>query len=210
MKHQADPRQREESSAMRRQMTKLQLQLLPRIGYRNIFAADGYEADDVMAAIEVPKQDRIIYVTGDKDIFQLIGPRSAVWYTRDQVLWDCETFAAHYGIAPGHWPRVKALQGDAGDSIPGVKGVGPSSALAYYRGKDITGPYRKRIEESFDTDHYRLMLKLVELPFPECPEFRPTVLGEVCQESWNEVMKDLGVTTLPYYPGAKAPVRTEE
>jgi 5'-3' exonuclease len=43
-----------------------------------------------------------------------------------------EDFAAEFGLQPGQarlWVDVKALAGDASDNIPGVKGIGPKTAL---------------------------------------------------------------------------------
>lgn len=69
-----------------------------------------------------------------QDMYQLLRPgvrvlRSAAgrWasYSHDD-------FAAEYGLQPGQahlWTDVKALAGDPGDNIPGVKGIGQKTAL---------------------------------------------------------------------------------
>lgn len=197
-----DPALSEQSYAMKKQVKRLHFDFLPEIGYRNLFVADGYEADDVMAAVRVPEGDAVVYVSGDTDTFQLIGPRAAVWYAKDQVLWDLDRFGVYYGISPKDWPKVKALAGDASDSVPGVKGVGPKSALAYYQGKDVGPNYRRLITESFETRHYEQMLRLVTVPYPNCPKFRPTGGEQISQRGWKNVMRSLGIRTLPHYPGA--------
>jgi DNA polymerase-1 len=45
-------------------------------------------------------------------------------------LYNWQDFNAEYGLSdPQLWVDVKALAGDAGDNIPGVKGVGLKTAL---------------------------------------------------------------------------------
>lgn len=96
----------------------------------------GYEADDVIAvAARLARlQDlNVIILTGDKDIFQLVGDGIAVLtpaigfsqgklYNREQVI-------EKFGVPPELVPDFKALVGDPSDNYKGVKGIGPKAAV---------------------------------------------------------------------------------
>jgi 5'-3' exonuclease len=106
-------------------------------------AVAGYEADDVVAAYwSLLRRDtqwdwtedeltKIIIVSGDKDFFQLLD--TAVVQIRPETggytLWDTERVREKLGCDPLHLPSLMALQGDPGDGIPGVPGIGPKRAL---------------------------------------------------------------------------------
>lgn len=96
---------------------------------------DGYEADDMIGTLTVTfkKQvDRVLILTGDKDIMQLVdtnvfvmapktGLSSITLYTIDEVI-------KKMGVRPEQIPDLKALAGDPSDNYKGVKGIGPKTA----------------------------------------------------------------------------------
>ena len=59
------------------------------LGYRNVFARPGYEADDLMWAVRqaVPAGDRLVMVSGDGDLFQLLDGRTASYRPRTGHGW---------------------------------------------------------------------------------------------------------------------------
>ena len=99
------------------------------------FSAEGYEADDVLAALaqqaEAEGVDTLI-VTGDTDTFQLVGPHVRVLTPRrsfgDTIVYDEEGIRERYGLEPEQLIDYKALVGDKSDNIPGVRGVGAKTA----------------------------------------------------------------------------------
>ncbi|MGD2205396.1 MAG: DNA polymerase I [Anaerolineae bacterium] len=100
-----------------------------------IYSAEGYEADDVLAALaeqaEAEGVDTLI-VTGDTDTFQLVGPHVRVLTSRrafsDTVIYDIEAIHKRYGLEPDQLIDYKALIGDTSDNVPGVRGVGKKTA----------------------------------------------------------------------------------
>jgi DNA polymerase-1 len=99
------------------------------------YSAEGYEADDVLAALAQQAQARnveTLIVTGDTDTFQLIGPHVRVLAPRrafgDTVIYDEAGIRKRYGLEPGQLIDYKALTGDKSDNIPGVRGVGAKTA----------------------------------------------------------------------------------
>lgn len=100
------------------------------------YSAEGYEADDVLAALaqqaEVQGVETLI-VTGDTDTFQLIGRHVRVMAPRrsfgDTIIYDEDRIRQRYGLAPEQLVDYKALTGDTSDNVPGVRGVGDKTAI---------------------------------------------------------------------------------
>ncbi len=95
----------------------------------------GYEADDIQGTVASYASllpDAHAYVlSGDRDLFQLIGDRTTVLYAgTETIAYDRAKFGEKYeGITPEQFVDLKALMGDSSDNIPGVAGVGEKTAL---------------------------------------------------------------------------------
>lgn len=91
----------------------------------------GFEADDLLATLtrRLRARDVACVIVGkDKDLAQLVRP--GVWFSpgsRDEVM-DAAAVRARYGVPPVRLPDLLALQGDRGDNIPGVAGIGERNA----------------------------------------------------------------------------------
>lgn len=109
------------------------------------FAIPGYEADDIIGTIskilEQPGQPGqqgkllTIIVTGDRDTLQLVDEDTHVWMPgrgKNQTDREYDVAAAteKMGVPPSQLVDLKALMGDTSDNIPGVKGIGPKTAIA--------------------------------------------------------------------------------
>ena len=101
-----------------------------------VVAAEGYEADDVIATLATDGRDRghdVVVVTGDRDAFQLVeDPHVRVLYNRrgvsDYALYDEAGIVERTGVRPADYPLLAALRGDPSDNLPGVPGVGEKTA----------------------------------------------------------------------------------
>lgn len=119
-----------------------QLELLPEFVTACGFAAakaEGYEADDFLAAAVAREEKRggtTIVATGDRDAFQLASPRTTIVQPAGggEILriGPAEVFE-RYGVEPKQVPDFIALRGDPSDKIPGAPGVGPKGAAAVLR-----------------------------------------------------------------------------
>lgn len=98
---------------------------------------DGYEADDLIGTISRifdGNKHRVIIVTGDKDIFQLINDN--VFVASPQLglanikIFDKSEVEQKLDVAPDKIVDYKALAGDPSDNYPGAKGIGPKTAAA--------------------------------------------------------------------------------
>ena len=89
------------------------------------------EADDILGSVAIrgaAEGYRVVLVSGDKDLFQLVGERIIVRDTMKERTWGPAEVQERYGISPGQFPDLLALMGDSIDNIPGVPGVGEKTA----------------------------------------------------------------------------------
>lgn len=97
---------------------------------------DGYEADDVIGTIarKFGPEHKIIILTGDKDIFQLVNENVVVISPKfgfsETILYDKRAVLKKMGVAPELIPDYKALAGDSSDNYKGAKGIGPKTAAS--------------------------------------------------------------------------------
>ncbi|MBI3324180.1 MAG: DNA polymerase I [Candidatus Omnitrophica bacterium] len=97
-----------------------------------IFEAPGYEAEDVLATIASGIHGpglEIFFVTGDKDMLQLVGPHVRVLNPhKNNGVVDHDAVVERYGVPPERMVDLMALMGDEIDNIPGVPGIGEKTA----------------------------------------------------------------------------------
>ncbi|CAN5630282.1 DNA polymerase I [soil metagenome] len=118
---------------------------LPRV--RSIFEAfrvpvlelEGYEADDVIGTLArqaVPAGVETVIVSGDKDFYQLLregvcllnpGRGGAAAVEEEWV--DMRNAHERLGVPPERVVDYLGLIGDSSDNVPGVKGIGPKTAI---------------------------------------------------------------------------------
>ncbi|MBI2278781.1 MAG: hypothetical protein HYU81_01815 [Candidatus Brennerbacteria bacterium] len=99
------------------------------------------EADDIIGtlAARFSKQGAVVTIlTGDLDALQLVRDPSVAVETfkkgvSETVIYDEAAVRNRYGFGPEHVPDLKGIMGDASDNIPGVLGVGETSALKLVR-----------------------------------------------------------------------------
>jgi len=68
-------------------------------------------------------------VTGDKDFIQLVTEDCLLWDPMKDVVTDPAKVREDMGIDPLQFIVILGLAGDSADNIPGVKGVGPKTAI---------------------------------------------------------------------------------
>jgi len=107
-----------------------------------------YEADDVIGTLAYRAAEAgvdVIVVSGDKDLYQLLGPRVRMLQVRTSetvMVTDVEV-PERFGVRPEQVPHVLALWGDSSDNIPGVRGIGEKGAKELIaRHGDLDGVYR--------------------------------------------------------------------
>lgn len=101
--------------------------LITQLGYAGRFChSEGNEADDVIATLErLASRTQGMFsviVSSDRDLWQLIGPTTMVYnpvsYGGKRGMATPDDVWKSFQVQPKHIPLVKALWGDAGDSVP--------------------------------------------------------------------------------------------
>jgi len=97
-----------------------------------VFKFKGVEADDIAAFIATNYADNYNHtwlISSDKDWDLLIRPNVSrfSYVTRKEITWS--NWNTHYEYRPVDHISVKVLQGDTGDNVPGVSGIGAKRAM---------------------------------------------------------------------------------
>ena len=181
--------------------------------------APGYEADDVLGTLadQAAQQGwRVRILSGDRDLFQLVddGRDIAVLYlgggpqarSSGPSLVRRAEVIARLGVPPEDVVDLKALTGDSSDNIPGVKGVGPKTAIALLQSHgDLDGIYggldqlkealRSKLERDRESAfRSRLLARIrTDIPLPEAPRL---ALGAVRADRLEERLRELELFSL--------------
>ncbi|MEA5444142.1 DNA polymerase I [Cyanobium gracile] len=181
--------------------------------------APGFEADDVLGTLAnraAGEGWRVRILSGDRDLFQLVddardisvlymggGPYAKnsgpTQIRRAQVI-------EKLGVPPEGVVDLKALTGDSSDNIPGVKGVGPKTALTLLKAHgDLDGIYaaldqqKGALKTKLETDREnafrsRMLAEiLVQIPLPQEPRL---ALGQVDSEGLGARLSELELFSL--------------
>ncbi|MBO8219443.1 DNA polymerase I [Prochlorococcus marinus] len=121
-----------------------------------IFKSPGYEADDLLGTIANDAASKgwcVNILSGDRDLFQLVDDQKDIYvlymgggpYAKsgNPTLINENGVKEKLGVAPERVVDLKALTGDSSDNIPGIKGVGPKTAINLLKENDtLDGIYQ--------------------------------------------------------------------
>lgn len=97
-----------------------------------VFEKAGFEADDIIGTLAGKFRQisfDVVIVSADKDLLQLVGDGVKVWDTMKDAWYGPQEVHDKLGVAPNQVVEYLGLTGDSSDNIPGLKGVGPKTAL---------------------------------------------------------------------------------
>ncbi|MGB1621806.1 MAG: DNA polymerase I, partial [Synechococcus sp.] len=172
--------------------------------------APGYEADDVLGTLGNRAADsgwRVRILSGDRDLFQLVDDQRdiAVLYmgggpyakSSGPTLIREEGVVSKLGVMPDKVVDLKALTGDSSDNIPGVKGVGPKTAI-------------NLLKENSDLDAVYATLEQVEAEGPKASRgaIKGALKGKLRNDRENaylsrqlaEILVDIPLPEEPSFP----------
>ncbi|MDQ1848831.1 DNA polymerase I [Gemmobacter fulvus] len=92
---------------------------------------EGYEADDIIAAMSCKARDaggRVTIISSDKDLMQLIGDGVVMFDAMKNKTIDRDEVFEKFGVGPDRVVDVQALAGDSVDNVPGAPGIGIKTA----------------------------------------------------------------------------------
>ena len=135
------------------------------------FRKDGFEADDIIATLASRCERegrRCVIISSDKDLLQLVTDCVTVLKPdKSEALAHCgiAEVREHWGIAPAQILDYLSLIGDASDNVPGVKGIGPKTAVKllddygsldaiYEKIDSIAGSVQKKLAAGKDSAYF--------------------------------------------------------
>jgi DNA polymerase-1 len=180
-----------------RQIRHLRNIILPELGYRNVLAVRGYEADDLIASVcgtlNSTNNEQII-IGADHDLYQLLSPNTIIYNPTKGIATTQESFGKEYGVTPSQWVDVKAIAGCSSDNIPGIKGIGEKTAAKFING---TLPAKSKAHKLIITNNqvWKKNKFLVKLPYPGTPTFKLRK-DRVDEGKWKQLLNNLGIRSL--------------
>lgn len=94
--------------------------------------APGFEADDIIGTLVKKYEksmEKIQIVSSDKDLFQFVGGNTYVYDAMKGIEYGREEAVKKFEVQPHQIVDYLALIGDTSDNIPGVKWIGPKTAI---------------------------------------------------------------------------------
>ncbi|BCD67812.1 DNA polymerase I [Nitratiruptor sp. YY09-18] len=170
--------QRPEPPAELKEQLPVAISWIEKMGFATL-SKEGFEADDIIASlVQCAKEQniKVKIVSHDKDLYQLIDDGKVVLFDpikKEEI--DEEKATKKFGIPPKLIRDYLALVGDSADNIPGVRGIGPKTAVKllqeygsleniYANLDKITPPRVKKLLQE-GRERAFLSKKLVELRF---------------------------------------------
>jgi len=165
-----DPFQQSQLKLAFQQFNKLREEILPALGFQNVFMQDGYEADDLIAWITYRCPDQTTIVSSDHDLWQLLtddkfNPVQIYTVAKKKTFTVAGFRLGCEGLEPTEWATVKAMAGCSGDNVAGIVGVGELTAIRYLTGLLPDGKIKKKIDTPESKELITRNLPLVFLPF---------------------------------------------
>ena len=201
-----------------------------------LFEETGVEADDIIASAArflAAQGFRVIIVSGDKDLLQLVNDQVVMWDPMRDTIFDADQIRKKYNVGPEQLLDFFSLIGDSSDNIPGVAGIGPKTAeklINEYGSLEgvyahLDGMKASKMKERLAGDREKAFLsrQLITLKMDvEIPEdLSDYLLGQADEAQLQILYRDLEFTrlitdfqgkddTLPASTAGFQPVRTEE
>lgn len=164
------PEEKEDLKSAFLQFQVIRKRVLPTLGFRNVFLETGYEGDDLIASVincDDFGRDFLLYAS-DHDLYQLLSPRVSM--IKRKELYTVDKFVQEFGINPSQWYLVKALAGCSSDEVPGIRGIGETTACKYLRKelKEKSVAFQKICDGKEEAETRNI--PLVRLPFEGTPK----------------------------------------
>jgi len=164
-----------------------QLRILPEFvaacGFANA-KAEGYEADDFLAAAVAREEKRArksLVASGDRDTFQLASERTTILFpvrAGEMARIGPLQVRERYGVDPEQVPDFIALRGDPSDKLPGAPGVGAQGAADLLRRYGSLENLLKAGRFAAQADQLRLFRSIATMdrkaPVPSVRDQKPT------------------------------------
>ncbi len=185
---------------------------------------EGFEADDIIGGLARRFADqggRVIVVTGDKDLMQIVSDRITLLDTmKDKQSGIAEVFE-RFGVGPELVTDILGLAGDTSDNIPGVPGIGEKTATKLIqefgsldqlldRAGEVKGKNGEKLREFREQALLSRRLATIEYNVPLEIVLEDLAAREPDQEVLNAFFKQYGFTSLIKGITAKSTLSSEK
>jgi DNA polymerase-1 len=167
---------------------------------------EGYEADDIIGTLAREASENgvdVFIATGDKDALQLLDEHVRRFDTSSGDAYDVDSLRDEKGIEPGQVIDMMALSGDTSDNIPGIRGIGPKTALKLIRkygtldevlahADDEKGKLSERLSEGGEIARTSRQLVTIDTHVPVGVELDDCRTREMDKAELLRVFNDLG------------------
>ena len=171
---------------------------------------EGFEADDIIGALAArfaKNGGRVVVVTGDKDLMQIVTDKVTLLDTMKGKESGIAEVIERFGVPPERVTDILGLAGDASDNIPGVPGVGEKTAtkLIQQFGSldqllDRCGEVKGKVGEKLCAFQEQALLSrrlaTINCEVPVEIELEDLAAQEADQETLNAFFKKFGFTSL--------------
>jgi DNA polymerase-1 len=123
------------------------------------------EADDVLGRLATNSEGTVVIFTGDSDLRQLVNDRIFVASPSPMgkdVFFDRAAVIARHHLPPELISDLKALAGDSSDNIPGIRGLGPKTAVELLKRYKSLAGVRAAAKGDDDWGRYKRMKALIK------------------------------------------------
>ena len=114
------------------------------------FSDEEFEADDLIGTLWRPLRSeghRVVVVSNDKDLAQLVDEGTELFDFAKGERYDEAKVVEKFGVRPNQIIDYLGLAGDSVDNIPGVRGVGPKTAVALLQAYDDLEAIYEHLDE---------------------------------------------------------------
>jgi len=171
---------------------------------------EGFEADDIIATLasrHAASGGRVVVVTGDKDLMQIVTDRITLLDTMKGKASGLPEVAERFGVEPLLVPDILGLAGDSSDNIPGVPGIGEKTAIKLLqefgtldalleRAGEVKGKNGEKLREFRDQALLSRRLATVDYQVPLTVTAEELQAREADTPTLNGLFKTFGFTSL--------------
>ena len=170
----------------------------------------GYEADDLIGTLAARWEahgGKVVVVTGDKDLMQIVTERTTLLDTMKNTASAIPQVQERFGVGPEGVIDILGLAGDSSDNIPGVPGIGEKTAIKLIqefgsldslleRADQVPGKTGEKLREFAEQARLSRVLATIIRDVPY--ELHPDQLAarEPDTARLNELFKEYGFHTL--------------
>ncbi|KAA0893436.1 DNA polymerase I [Oryzomonas rubra] len=171
---------------------------------------EGFEADDIIGALAArysANGGRVVVVTGDKDLMQIVTENVTLLDTMKDKRSGLAEVNERFGVVPDLVPDILGLAGDSSDNIPGVPGIGEKTAIKLLqefgtldalleRAGEVKGKNGEKLREFRDQALLSRKLATIERNVPLEINLDELAAREPDTPTLNAFFKQYGFTTL--------------